>query len=727
ILVRYIAEQYRIKGIVPDFESFETIDKYYEKIIEGEKGKQALSLFLCVRSFLMQSEIDLFLDTYSAMFVKEFVKERPYLFELRLNRISMFHDSFITFLRKRNTNYELILDKVNTVVFNSIMKSDKRFQSRFTYFDLSKEEKQNIVIKYASITEFEKLMEGVIDFEAIRDFYSQIRETLSTMAPEALEIRQYYDLSLILNMVSRDHISALNGFHYTYCKSLFFNGYNIEDITSTRYLFGMFYYLETNDGSLLLNTTSDDHYDTSRFFRELENDVCEEMEFFEKHKKPLSVSKISSLLNDSTNLHYREIITYILEDLFIYEDNRKTFQIWYRGINEYMKGNDWKAITILEDVTYNLNIDQYTLSYLLKEAREYLLAIGMLPKKNEFVNMSLKQYIINHRHDGSFTMWVDILNYIRLALHQERKIDLGAISLFWNKYYIRKDHSLYTLSTALPVFEKLGYIEIFDSVYLINRIQNISEKGYRGLLADYIMQHSPEFITLILKNFHSDDLNISWFLLAPEYINVLPDRIYNRELRNLIKYNRTDNTIPYYEVKNLLNSNRLDTFKEDLFFNRYTISIKDKSPEIKKLKALNIPYKTFKEKDYGSNSTPISDLEQGILNSSNKHLIIEKGLNPSEVSAFGDGNYAALSNIDLYNVFSKGDIKTNIQRILFNAMTSRLRTIDHFHSLWPLPGNVIELLHSNDIVDDFEEYFRSFLTYIDLSMFDLKNSIEDRH
>jgi hypothetical protein len=725
ILVRYIAEQYRIEGTVPDFETFDTIDKYYEKIIEAEKGKQALALFLCVHSFLMQSEIDLFLDAYSAMFVKEFITEHPYLFELRLNRISMFHDSFITFLRKRNTDYKYLLDKVNTVVFASIINTDKRFQSRFSYFDLSKEAKQSIIRKYASITEFKKLMDGVIDFEAVRDFYFQIRETLSTMIPEVLETRQYYDLSLILNMVSRDHISTLNGFHYTYCRSLLFNNYSIEDVTSTRYLFGMFYYLETNDGSLLLNTTSDDHYGTSRFFSELQNDAREEIEFFEKHKKPLSVSKIRSLLNDSSNMQYRDIITYILEDLFIYAENRKTFKIWYKGISEYMKGNDWKAVAILEEVTYVLGIDQYSMSYILKQAREYLLAIGMLPKENDFLNLSLKQYIINHRNDTSFTMWVDILSYLRLALHQGRKIDLKSISLFWTKYYARKDHSLYTLDTALPVFEKLGYVEMYDSVSLINKIQIMSEKGYSGLLADYIMQHPPEFIASILEDFHTDNLSISWFLLEPEYINVLPDRVYNIELRNQIRYHRTDNNIPYDEVENLLDSNRLDKFREDLAFHRCSIWIKNSRPEIKKLKAMKIPYNTFKEKDYVSNSTPVSYFEQGILDSSNRQLIIENGLNPTEVAAFGDGYYAALSDIGIYCVFSKEEIKENIKGILFNAMTSRLRTIDHFHSLWPFPGNVIKLLCSNEVVDDFEEYFRSFITYLDLSMFDLKNTVGD--
>jgi hypothetical protein len=724
ILVRYIAEQYKIQGIVPDFEAFDSVDNYYEKIIEGEKGKQALALFLCVRSYLMHSEIDLFLDLYGAMFVKEFVSEHPYLFELRLNRISMFHDSFITFLRKRNTDYKLIAANVNAFVYSSIMNTEKRFQSRFSYFDHSEQEKQNILRKYSSMAEFKKLMQGIIDFEAVNDFYFQLRETLSEMKPDVLEIKQYYDLSLILNMVSRDHISSLNGFHYTYCRSLLFNGYTMEDITSTRYLFGMFYYLETNDGSLLLNTTSDDHYDTSRFFSQLQHDAREEVDYFEKHENPLSTAKINSLLNDSSSMHFRETVTYILEDLFMYSDNRKTYKVWYRGINEYMKGNTWKALTILEEITYDMGIDQYSLSYIFQQARDYLLSIGMLPKENDFLNLSLKQYIVNHRRDTSFTMWVDILNYLRLALHQKREIDLESISLFWTKYYARKDHSLYTLEAALPVFEKLGYIEIYDSVSLINKIQIMSEKGYQGLLGDYIMQHPPEIIASVLNDFHTDNLNISWFLLEPEYINVLPDRVYNIELRNQTNYHRSDNKIPFYDIENLLDSNRLDKFREDLIFRRFSISIEDKRPEIEKLKTLKIPFSTFKDKDYASSSTPISYFEQGILDNSNKHLILEKGLNPSQAAAFSDGYYAALADIDIYSVFSKEEIKANIHAMLFNAITSRLRNIDHFHSLWPLPGNLIKLLYSNEVVEGFDEYFRSFISFLDLSMFDLKSVLD---
>lgn len=723
ILVRYLAEQFKLEGAIPDYETFDTIDKYYQELVKKEKGMQALSLFLCVRSYIMQSEIGLFLDDISSSFVNEFIKEHPYLFELRLNRISLFHDSFITFLRKRNSNYQVIASNVTAIVNNSILAGEKRFLSRFNCFDLSTLEKKIILKKYCSIVEFRNLLNEAIDFEALQDFYQQIRETMTELSSDDFEIKEYYDLSLIINTVSRDHISALNGFHYTYCKALLFNGFTFDDFTSSRYLFGMLYYIETNDGSLILNTTSNSYYDTSRFYWQLQNDALEESNFFEKHKKALSATKIKSLLKDKKSWEYKDIITYILENLYIHDVARKTNSKLYQSINCYMSGEDWKATSILIDIITDFGIDDFKAGWILKEARENLLSLGYNKKNNDYLKLSLKENIIKNKDLGSFNMWVDILSYIRLSLHQHRKIDINSISLFWTKYYQRKDNSLYSLHSALPVFEKLGYVEMFDSVRLITKIQDISEKGYSGLLADYILEYPPENISNIIENFHPTNLNISWFLLPPDYINVLPDLVYNIEKTRQIKYHHTNKEIRYDEIENLLDSNRLDQFRNDLIFYRYSVWLKEGSPGIKKLKTLKIPYQTYKEQDYGiTESSGHSRLDLGILDHKNQEIITEKKLKSYEVAAFSDGNYAALSNPEIFHFFGKEDIKTNIKAILYNTMTSRLQTIDYFHSLWPLPGNVIKILYDNEVVDDFDSLFQSFTIFINMSMFDLKTN-----
>ncbi|MHA3788284.1 hypothetical protein ACX0HA_08760 [Flavobacterium hauense] len=721
ILVRYIAEQYKIGKKLPDFKTFGTLDNYYEEVIANEKGKQALSLFLCVRSYLMESEISSFLDGFSAAFVLEFVKEHPYLFELRLNRISLFHDSFITFLRKKSPNYKDVQERVNAIAYASIMGGEKRFLSRFSYFDFYPDQSREIIRRYACLTEFKTLMEGVIDFEAIRDFYNQIREILAELPPEDFTVLQYFDLAMVINIVQRDHISTLNGFNFTYCKSLIHNGFSIEQITSSDYLFGMMYYLQTDDGSLLMNGVSNSHYDTSRFFYQLKEDVDHEMYFFDKHEKALSAAEIEKLIKRTKRWEYRKTFAYILENLYIHAKARGAYKKLYKAIKYSMKGEKWKAESTLEDAFWKLQIEEPHPSWILKDARENLLSLGMSPDTNGYCTMSLAEFIRAHRRDGSFTMWVDILNFTRLALHQQRNIDIESISMFWTKYYQRGDHSLYSLDVALPIFERAGYTNMFDSVVLITKIQEMSEKGHRGLLAAYIMEHEPEFIMEILQDFHPTNLRISWFDLNYEYINILPDRIYDFELRELLRFHRSSNSIDYYEIENLLDSNKVDKFREDLIFNRFKIQIKDGDPEIEKLKALKIPYQAFEEKSYGSYETSgEARLEQGILDMENIAMIKEKQLRPHQVAAYGNGNYAAMADPDVYNVFEKEDIRKNIRTVLHSAITSRLTPIDYFHTLWTFPGNVLKLIDENQVDDhELKEYYDSFMLYLDLSMFEL--------
>ena len=48
----------------------------------------------------------------SKITLEEFVKEHPYLFDIKLNRIALFHDSFTTYLRNKINNQILILELV---------------------------------------------------------------------------------------------------------------------------------------------------------------------------------------------------------------------------------------------------------------------------------------------------------------------------------------------------------------------------------------------------------------------------------------------------------------------------------------------------------------------------------------------------------------------------------------------------------------------------------------
>lgn len=220
ILVRYIAEHFKNFGSLPEIDQIDSIEAYYQTLVANVKVRSALSLFISSRSFFMNSEIKMFLDNELETIVSEFIQAYPYLFERRLNRISLFHDSFNTFIRNLGVDNSERRRKINEIVLQSLLNLENRFLSRFSYFSLSRNEKLEVIKKYSSMEVFKEVVKGCIDFEALRAFYKQIRESLEEIDPSELQIKDYYDLSLILNLVSRDHISSLNHFYYTFTMCL---------------------------------------------------------------------------------------------------------------------------------------------------------------------------------------------------------------------------------------------------------------------------------------------------------------------------------------------------------------------------------------------------------------------------------------------------------------------------------------------------------------------------
>ena len=720
ILVRYVAEQYKKNGTVPEDSKFDSIENYYDTLLTNQKSKQLLSLFICSRSFLMFSEISMFLDEWGTATVKEFFEEYPYLFDVKLNRISLFHDSFITYIRNSTQNYTLLLNRVGDVVSESMLLGEKRFLSRFSSFDISIVEKKKIVKYYSSIENFRSLMNGVVDFEAIQVFYNDLRDELNRIPADDLTVKEYYDLSLIINLVQRDHLSTLNEFYYTFVKSLLFHGYTEEDITSTRYLFSMLYYIKNNDATLLMNTTSNENFNTDHFYRELSNNINKETTFFQKHKKALRSERIKELLELEKEWEYRDAIKYILEDLYIHDESRGDFPELYQIANEFINGTENKAESNLSNIFYKRGVDSYYAGWILRDVKKNLLALGYIQESNEYLNLSLKEYLTKNKESGSFDMWVELLNYVRLALRVGKKVDIESVSLFFTKYYQRKDYTLSTLDTALTIFERRGYVNQLESLELIVKIQRVSEKGYRGLLSDYITQHPPEIIEYINSNFYVKDLSVSWFQLPVEYINVLPDKIYNMEINDVLRDNRYDKKVKYEDVQNIFKSNRYNNFIYDLNFLRYRITIPKGDPGIKFLKSNKIPFNIV-EDEHHYPSSPVDEIfDSGIINSRNKNLPKVKALKSYEVASLSDGYYSTLADPNIYKRFGKRDIQKNIKLIIRNAMLGKIKSIDSYHYIWYFPGNILKILDDNDVVKNFEEYANSFKAFLELSMYDLK-------
>jgi len=723
ILVKYIAEHYKKEKKIPEYEKLKSIDNYYQQLITHEKGKQALSVFLCSHTFIMRSELYLFLEEELCEIVNEFIEEHPYLFEIRLNRIALFHDSLVTYLRKLPINYSRNLEKVQMKVYRSIMAGEKRFMSRLGFYNLSNFQKNSITKKYISISLFKKLVKDVTDFEAIQAFYFQIRENLSCIDLAELEIQNFYELSMIINLVQRDHLSALSGENYTYLNTLLYNGFTEEDVTSNGYLFAMLYYMKTNNASLVLNFMASQHYDTQYFYREFDKNIKKEKTFFSKHDKSLSDSKINELLRKTNSFYLDNLITHILENLYIHQKKTGKYSHLFSIVQDYMNGSPTRARKALQDFIVLYDIDHNKAGWILKNAKKYLYAFGLHGQNNDYKCLTLKEFIMKNKHRSSFHLREMLLNYLRLARHEQRKTAMDQIGVFWCKYYSRKDYSLYGLDVTLKLFEDRGYINPLHSIGLIAYIQDISEKGYHHLMASYIKEHPAEIIHFINSNFTVTNFDISWLELPAAYIDVMPDLIFQHAFRKLLRIHHYNKQIDFKDIKNVLDSVRAEELRTVLKMTGYRVNIEEKSPEIKMLKTRSIPFATFpKDKNPKIKTDSQSRFRQGMLQKEDAGFIKKKGLRSYQVAGFSNGNYSALGEPEIFSIFTKEDIQQNIKLILYNALVGRIENIDAYHDLYLYPGNLLKVIDHYDIEIDHASFFKSFKTFMNLSFLSIHNT-----
>jgi hypothetical protein len=719
ILVRYIAHHYKKFNILPLMEGLKGIEDFYSKIVKNVNTKSVLALFISSRSFFMKSEISKFLDDELTDIVNEFISSYPYLFEIKLNRITLFHDSFNTYLRNQGIDNSKRITKINQKVFQSIMNGKKRYLSRFTYFNLDQNMKLSIIIKYTSILVFENLIKDAIDFEAIRSFYFQIRESLHYLTPEDLKIINYYDLALIINIVNRDHVSTLNNFFYTFAKCLLFNGYSEEDITSSEYLFAMFYYLKTDDISLLYNLTSNNNYDIDNYYETFLYDIQSEDCYFDIHQEPIKLTqKIRDILSNELEYESRDLITYILENVYIHNTKVEELFEFQKSIIKYVEDDEREGITILEKILPRYNVRSFFAKMILSDAKNKIKSLGKSKDLNEYHNLSLNDFIKKYRHIGSFKMWVEILNYIRLSLEEKRRIDLSSIALFWPMYHERKDYSVINLDVALKAFEEKKLILEDESYQIIVFTQSMSEKGIRHLLNSYIEYHTPEILLTILDHYDIEDLQISLFDLPKQFIDSFSERTFHFAMEKLLRYNHYYKTIDFAEIENTFYSKMWEKIVIILKITKYRIKILESHPLIDELKNYDIILELETSKDDKSEykMDSIERYNRGILDSEDIDFVKENKLAITEVAGYTNGYYSLFSDLNIFKIYEKEEVRKNVQNILYNAILGKIRSVNMYGNVYYFVGNIPRFLIDFDIDENFNELYSSFRKFLELSL-----------
>lgn len=720
LLVKYVAEFFKINKELPVIEQLKDINSFYESVIKNEKGKHSLSLFLCTNSYIMFSELDLFLGE-SKYYVEEFIKEHPYLFDIKLNRVSLFHDSFNTYLRNQLINYKSLSVYVGKQVYNSVINLERRFLSRLSLFKLTAQQRKEILIKFCNISIFKQIIQDNIDIESIRTFYFDLRNILYRYNFQDFEILHYYDLSLIINLLYRDHISTPNGYLYTYVNALLFNGYTVEDITSSGYLFSMLFYIKTNNPVLLYNSVSNDNYSTEHFHRELQVEVNKEDYFFLDHSKPVTKKRIKELLKNK--LYFKDYLIQIIENLYVHQKRYKGFEELSDSLNTYLNGFESKGGIELAPFLDRYPDSYYYADWYLNDVKNNLIAKGFEVSTiypNEYNILSLQELILKNKELGSYKLSNKIHEYIRLALHRKQRIDISSISIYWTKYYNRKDYTLLSIPIALKTLESNGLISLQECVKVVTSIQRISEKGYGYLLGSFIELYPPNVIIPLLNDCNFDNLIINWFQLPTQYINTFSNKIYNHAMRDILNYHR-GGTMDIYEIKNALTSNRINDIELTFSIIKVKIRVEESDEILKKIRRSKLLFDVYKDYDrYKYKKTSEERLKEGILNFEDIEFIKKMKLSPQQIATLSDGNYSSLTDTKAFEAFETNEIACNLKEILYNAIIGKTRRIDYNYALYYFPGNVLYMIDKYRSKEELEKAILSFKIFTELSLTDIK-------
>jgi len=718
LLLRYYAEHFRQKGVVPSETLGEDIDTYYSNLFDSLQSRSCLAVFLTNRSYFTFSEIEQILGSDLNKILMEIVESLPYLFEIRLNRISLFHDSFDTFIKKRGVDFEKWRDTVNDIVFQSLANLEREYFSRMKAFDLDRLKVLELAKKYASIETFEKTIKDNIDYEGLQTHYQQIHEIICQELPGEFDVYQYYDLVLILNMLARDHVSTLHNFMYTYCRSLIFHGYTVEDVTSTGYLFSMFFFIETGDSSLIRHKVGSDHYSLDRFEEDFLNDIESEQEMFMYDKKVINLTRpLRETFAGKNEYDILEILQYLL--LTTYSNGTQSDELI--ALNDflimYLQGDTKRATTAIVETFSNFGLREQNVSFMLGKVEASINERGINLEKDRYCGISLQDFILSQNSKGSFYLWIEVLNYIRLHLHKGIPIDIGSISLFWVFYAQRKDYTALGVVNALLAFESRMLIGVLESIRVIARFQSLSEKGIRHILGEYLEKSPPQIIEIVENFFPVEELEVIWFHLPSLHVSNFTYETFRCGMRQLLRNGHYDKTLELDDFESVLDSSWGDHCSEVIAALGYSVKVAEGHVVPKLLTDHKIEIKEIiAENPAGAQPVSEQRYQEGTLDQSDIPFIIERALSPEEVAKTVDGWYHALSDISLYSHYSKEQLRADLLKVLHGAIGAKIRSIDHFGSLFEMIGNVPALMIAIDHPVDFHHLFFSFRVFLRMSL-----------
>lgn len=198
IITYFSVQHYLLYGELDSTEKIVDVNEYYRKLLEKSGIEKAMLIFNTTNSFLTKEDIKIIAsnDILSEI-IFDSIRNYPYLFQQKYNRIMLIHDSFNTFLREEVAGHKEIMKPYFENIEKSLLRGNIRFMSRLMALSISEDVKDKLLQKYSNFDTFFELVESTWDIESIVEFYNQLLQYLALKTADILDVYQYYSFILI--------------------------------------------------------------------------------------------------------------------------------------------------------------------------------------------------------------------------------------------------------------------------------------------------------------------------------------------------------------------------------------------------------------------------------------------------------------------------------------------------------------------------------------------------
>lgn len=702
IITYFVAEHYKIHREINITLEIGNLNEYYGMLLDKVNHKSLLSIFASNNSFFTESEIQIILkERFLVDAIMEFVETHPYLFKRTLNRISLIHDSFNTYLRQELRSYPELKDRVNQFVENNLLSGNVNFMARLSSFDLSENFYKDILLMYSDVNNFSALLEKTLDYNSISSLYNQLQKLLEHKKG-VLDLYQYYSFSLIYQMTNRNDLIGNDGLLYQILLYMKDRGVIEEELFSSGVLWNTYLLLKVQDETPYKRFLSDrmyDPYQIETLYDAIDN---EEYYFENREKKPNYKGIVDDLKSSNiTEFNKQDLLIRHMVNVWANQDEN---DIYFKVLKEFLENDESMAIYQLRTVIVQYGIKGRWAARILLSVRYQLNELGEFGEKNFFYGKSLDSIVKENASEGSFEVINCAQSYIRLANHEKRSIDIYSVNQVWTMYYNRKDYSVYTLGTALSVFEEHGFLEEFESIDILKGVMNQSEKGIRHLLESYINMKSDSIINTLdqIGAFSNSDFPIDIFNLRPDKINCLDIHHIDYRINELLSYHDYGKTIEYRDIQNALKSMYCSRILDAINYSSYKILgvIDDKQIEVaiieKGIEILN------QEEESEKNYIPFKN---GYIHEEDREYIKDNQIGYFEVSKYPDGWHSCLPIVDIYDIYDVEEIRIHHMQILHNSIFARVSDREYIGDWHLLIGNIPKFIQLYEVIIDWDKMY----------------------